>query len=82
MNLIIDQHQRERVADSQCEHGDEGAKHTFINGRRLEFFGSAGGLFGRWLLWLLLIIITLGICSFWVHPRLTKWKVEQTGYAL
>lgn len=56
-------------------------KHTTINGRRLRFAGSAVGLFGRWCLWLLLMIVTLGIYSFWVIPRLTRWKVQQRTYA-
>ena len=33
-----------------------------------------------WIKWLLLIIITLGIYSFWVIPRLTKWVVENTDF--
>ncbi len=52
------------------------ANHTYIEGRQLKFTGSAWGLFGRWLLWLLLIIVTLGIYSFWVAPRITRWKVQ------
>jgi len=52
------------------------SKHTYIDGRQLRFTGSAIGLFGRWILWLLLIVVTIGIYSFWVIPRLTKWKVE------
>lgn len=46
----------------------------------LALTGSATGLFGRWLLWLLLIVVTVGIYSFWVIPRLTKWKVEQQAF--
>jgi len=57
------------------------AKHTFIQGRQLVFVGSAVGLFGRWLLWLLLIIVTLGIYSFWVGPRMVRWVVESTDFA-
>jgi uncharacterized membrane protein YjgN (DUF898 family) len=52
------------------------AKHTYINGYRLQFTGTAIGLFGHWIKWLLLSIITLGIYLFWVVPRLTKWVVE------
>jgi uncharacterized membrane protein YjgN (DUF898 family) len=51
-------------------------KHTFINGQRLRFTGTAPGLFGMWIKWLLLIVVTIGIYSFWVQPRLTKWIVE------
>ncbi|SJM47953.1 hypothetical protein CZ771_02210 [Actinomycetales bacterium JB111] len=51
-------------------------KHTFINGRRLRFTGSAPGLFGHWIKWFFLCIVTQGIYSFWVYPRLTRWIVE------
>lgn len=56
------------------------SKHTYIDGRQLHFIGSATGLFGRWILWLLLIIVTLGVYSFWVIPRITKWKVEHQRF--
>lgn len=57
------------------------AKHSFIDGQALKFTGSATGLFGRWLLWLLLIVITVGIYSFWVAPKIQKWKWENTQVA-
>ena len=56
------------------------AKHTYLNGRRLRFTGTAPGLFGHWIKWFLLIIVTLGIYSFWVWPKLTKWIVEHQEY--
>jgi hypothetical protein len=52
------------------------AKHTTINGQRLRFTGSAPGLLGKWIVWLLLCLITFGIYSFWVYPRMTQWIVE------
>ena len=57
------------------------AKHSFIDGKQLIFTGSAWGLFGNWIKWLLLIIITLGIYSFWVGPRIQKWVWENTDFA-
>jgi uncharacterized membrane protein YjgN (DUF898 family) len=57
------------------------AKHSFIGGRQLEFAGSAWGLLGRWIIWLTLIVVTFGIYSFWVIPRLQKWKWEFTNFA-
>ncbi|MCD3195328.1 hypothetical protein G8S49_08090 [Clostridium botulinum C] len=39
------------------------------------------GLFCNWIKWLLLIIITLGIYSFWVGIALQKWKVKNTEFA-
>jgi uncharacterized membrane protein YjgN (DUF898 family) len=57
------------------------AKHTFIDGQQLVFTGTGLGLFGLWIKWFLLSIITLGIYLFWVAPRVQKWKVEHTTFA-
>jgi uncharacterized membrane protein YjgN (DUF898 family) len=57
------------------------AKHTTVEGRRLVFIGTGVSLFLNWLKWLVLIIITLGIYSFWVAPRIHKWIVENTDWA-
>ena len=57
------------------------AKHSYIDGRQLIFTGSAWGLFGNWIKWLLLTIVTLGIYSFWVGPRIQKWIWENTDFA-
>jgi uncharacterized membrane protein YjgN (DUF898 family) len=56
------------------------AKHTYIDGHRLMFNGTGLGLFGLWLKWFFLILITLGIYSFWVAPRIQKWKIEHTDF--
>lgn len=55
--------------------------HTVIEGRRLKFSGSATGLFGNWIKWLFLCIITIGIYSFWLGIALEKWKVKNTSFA-
>ena len=57
------------------------AKHSYIDGQPLVFIGSALGLFGLWIKWFLLIVITLGIYSFWVGPRIARWKWENTEFA-
>lgn len=57
------------------------AKNTLLYGRQLQFIGTGWGIFGLWIKWLLLSIITLGIYTFWVYPRLMQWKVEKTVYA-
>ena len=54
------------------------AKHTVIGGERLEFNGTAIGLFGNWIKWWLLSLITLGIYGFWVGIKLKKWKYQHT----
>lgn len=56
------------------------AKHTVIEGHRLEFNGKAVQLFGIWIKWLLLMIITLGIYSFWVNISLKKWGIKHTVF--
>lgn len=55
-------------------------KHTVINGHRLRFDGTAIGLFGNWIKWLLLTIITIGIYGFWVSIALKKWKTKHTHF--
>ena len=49
-----------------CMVYDWETKHTVINGKRLSFDGSAIQLFGNWIKWFLLTLITLGIYSFWL----------------
>ena len=57
------------------------AKHTVINGRRLKFTGTATQLFGNWIKWLLLTIITFGIYGFCLNIKLVKWKTKHTEFA-
>ncbi|MDR7081076.1 uncharacterized membrane protein YjgN (DUF898 family) [Arthrobacter ginsengisoli] len=57
------------------------AENTYRHGRQLRFIGTGWGIFGLWIKWLVLSIITLGIYTFWVYPRLKQWKVEKTVYA-
>ena len=54
--------------------------HIVIDGHRLRFSGSAVGLFGNWIKWLGLTIITLGIYSFWVFIKLEDWKAKNTSF--
>ena len=58
------------------------AKHSYIDGKQLIFTGSAIGLFGNWIKWFVLIVITLGIYLFWVGPRIQKWIWENTDFAV
>ena len=57
------------------------SEHTIIDGRRLVFLGTGVSLFLNWLKWFLLMVITVGIYSFWVVPRIHKWIVENTDWA-
>lgn len=55
--------------------------HTYIEGKRLKFVGSGFSLFGQWIKWLLLIIITIGIYGFWVNLKMKQWVVRNTVFA-
>ena len=54
------------------------AKHTVINGYRMRLTRSGGRLIGRWLLWMLLSIITLFIFSLWIPKKLERWRVANS----
>jgi uncharacterized membrane protein YjgN (DUF898 family) len=54
------------------------ASHLTVDGRRLEFTGSARELFSDWLPWWILTLGTLGIYGFWVYPRVARWAWEHT----
>lgn len=54
--------------------------HTVVDGKRMHFSGSAMGLFGNWIKWLALSIVTLGIYSFWVCIKLEDWKAKNTSF--
>lgn len=54
-------------------------ENTVIDGSRLQFSGTGIGLFGHWLKWWFLTIITLGIYGFWVHIKLLDWKARHTS---
>lgn len=56
------------------------SKHSYIDGQRLVFTGSAIALFGLWIKWFFLIVITLGIYMFWVGPRIASWKWEHMDF--
>jgi uncharacterized membrane protein YjgN (DUF898 family) len=56
------------------------AKHTYVNGHRLVFVGTGIGLFGLWIKWLLLSVITFGVYLLWVVARIQKWVVENTDF--
>lgn len=56
------------------------AKHTVINGKRLQFKGTAVGLFGNWIKWFLLSVITFGIYGFWLDIKLIQWRTKNTAF--
>lgn len=57
-------------------------KQTVIDGHRLYFDGTAMQLFGNWIKWLILTVITLGIYSFWFNIKLEQWITKHTSFRL
>jgi uncharacterized membrane protein YjgN (DUF898 family) len=53
-------------------------KNSIISGKRFKFNGTGLGLFGRFILWWILTIITLGIYGFWATRNMIRWIVENT----
>lgn len=56
------------------------ATHTYIDGRRLGFFGNGIELFASYIKWFLLTIITFGIYSFWLNIKMKQWIVSHTHF--
>ena len=54
------------------------AEHTIIDGKQVTFDGNGGQLFGHYIKWFLLTIITLGIYSFWLSIKMKQWVVSHT----
>ncbi|WP_156299566.1 YjgN family protein [Streptobacillus canis] len=54
------------------------AENTYINGKQLYFDGTAIQLFGKWILWLFLTIITFGLYGFILSLKLKQWVVSHT----
>lgn len=57
------------------------AKHTIIDGQQLKFDGTGAQLFGNFIKWLLLTIVTLGIYSFWLTIKMKQWVTMHTHVA-
>lgn len=57
------------------------AKHTIIDGKQLVFDGTGGQLFGNYIKWFLLTLITFGIYGFWLNIKMRQWVVKHTHLA-
>ena len=53
-------------------------RHSIINRKKLAFTGGALGLFGKYLLWVFLTIITFGIYGLWLPIKMLKWQTKNT----
>lgn len=54
------------------------SENAVIGGKRFRFTGTAMDLFGHWILWWLLTVVTLGIYAIVVRVRIIEWRVENT----
>ena len=54
------------------------AEKTYIDGKQLYFDGTGLQLFGNYIKWFLLTIITLGIYGFWMGIKMKQWVVSHT----
>lgn len=61
-----------------CMKYEEKCEYTVICGKRLKFIGDPKELIGHWLLWWILIIITLGFYSLVVSVRFEQWTTANT----
>lgn len=43
-----------------------------------KFDGGGTALFGKYIIWFLLTIVTFGIYGLWVSVKLVKWVVAHT----
>ena len=55
-------------------------ENTIINGKRLSFDGSGGELFGKYIIWFLLSIVTIGIYAWTIPGQMRKFQVEHTHF--
>lgn len=64
-----------------CWHNRWEAKHTYYDGRQLTFVGKAGNLFGKYILWALLTVVTIGLYYvFCARVAMQKWIVKNTHF--
>ncbi|MBD5632600.1 MAG: DUF898 family protein [Clostridia bacterium] len=55
--------------------------HTYLNGRKLVFDGKGGQLFGKYILWTILTIITLGLYYiFAARINMLAWQTKHTHF--
>lgn len=54
---------------------------TYIEGRRLNFDGTATQLFGNYIKWWFFSLITLGIYGWITRVKMRKWIIKHTHFA-
>ena len=56
------------------------ARHTIIDGKQLTFDGTGSQLFGNYIKWFLLTVLTLGIYGFWLDIKMKQWITKHTHH--
>lgn len=55
---------------------------TYVNGKQLLFNGTGGQLFGSYIKWWLLSLVTIGIYGIFFTPvRIIQWYTKHTVFA-
>lgn len=54
------------------------ARHTIVDNRHLTFDGTAGQLFGKWIGWLIVCVLTVGLFLPFLPLKVKKWVVSHT----
>ena len=54
------------------------AEHTIIDETQLTFDGTGLQLFGQYIKWWFLCLITFGIYGFWLTIKMKQWVVSHT----
>ncbi len=57
------------------------ARHTLLDGKQLRFDGKGSQLFGNYIKWFLLTLITCGIYGFWLDIKMKQWITKHTHFA-
>ena len=58
------------------------AEHTVIDGQTLTFDGTGKQLFGKYIIWWLLSVVTFGVYALiWLPLHLNRWIVKHTHFA-
>ena len=56
------------------------SEHQIIDGQRIYFDGKASQLFGNWIKWVLLTVVTLGIYSILIPIKKQAWIVKHQSF--
>ena len=60
--------------------GEWFAQHSMVNGKKVKYQATFGESLGFVAVNLLLLLITLGIYSFWFYPKLYKYVADHASY--